>query len=380
MPLAQRHKFVAVCALTSMLAAPAFGQDQAAAGKTAVTAVTLEERNVTPSSTFTGRVEAIESVDLRARVEGFLEKRLFEEGSLVKKGDLLFQIEKAPYQTTIDATEADIIAAKGELALADIEVQRQTELVEKKAVAQSKLDEANAQQAKAKGALLHDQASLERAKLDLSYTDIYSPIDGRISRTPFSEGDLVNPNSGILATIVSQDPIYVTFPISVSQLVTLREQAAESGMTRDDVRFHVELANGTPYDQEGKIAFVGVQAQQGTDTVAVRGTIANPDQALIDEAVVTVVVDIGKPTPRIVVPQAAVQFDQQGRYVLTVGDGNKVAVARITVESTIGAFYVVSDGLAAGDRVITEGLQKVRAGQEVDVTAQDLPPLQPQGI
>ena len=184
---------------------------------------------VTPASTFVGRIEATDSVDLRARVPGFLERQLFREGADVKAGDLLFLIEKAPYQAVISEIEATITRAQATLQLADLEVDRQSTLVSKQAAAKARLDEAVAKQGEARGDLQRQEASLEKATLDLSYTDIKAPLAGRIGRAHYSVGDLVGPESGALATIVAQDPVYVTFPVTQRDLLEVRRRAAAEG-------------------------------------------------------------------------------------------------------------------------------------------------------
>jgi membrane fusion protein (multidrug efflux system) len=345
-----------------LLAGVAPALAQSAAKPPAVTVVPVEQREITPSVTFTGRIEAKDKVDLRARVEGFLEQRLFEEGQEVKAGDLLFVIEKAPYKAQIETVDATIARAQATLDLAEIERRRQSELVKKQATAQARLDDATAKAGEARADLRRQQANLTQAELDLGYTDVKAPITGRIGRASFSVGDFVGPSSGTLATIVSQDPMYVTFPVTQRQLLTVRK----SGTDPRSVAVKVRLADGSAYDQVGRINFVDVQVDPGTDTVQVRATMANPQRILVDGQLVTVVVETAKPEPALVVPQAAVQIDQAGRFVLLVTKDNKVQVQRVTIGDERDGLYVVRSGLQAGDRVITEGLQKVRPGMVVD--------------
>ena len=185
---------------------------QQAATAPAVTVVKVEEREITPAVSFTGRIEAKDKVDLRARVEGFLEQRLFEEGQTVEAGQLLFVIEKAPYTAAIETVDASIARAQATLDLAELERRRQGELVKKQAAAQAKLDDATAKAGEAKADLRRQQANLTTAELDLGYTDIKAPFAGRIGRAAYSVGEFVGPSSGTLATIVSQDPMYVDLP------------------------------------------------------------------------------------------------------------------------------------------------------------------------
>ena len=360
----------------ALLILPSLGGNGASAQQApAVTVVTVEPRDITPSTSFTGRIEAMDKVDLRARVEGFLEQRLFTEGQDVKAGDLLFVIEKAPYQAEIENVEAAIARAQATLDLAEIEQRRQGELVKKQATAQARLDEATGRAGEAHADLQRQQATLTTAELNLGYTDIKAPIAGRIGRSNYSVGNFVGPQSGTLATIVSQNPMYVTIPVTQRQLLAVRKESAAGGSDATDMAIKVRLADGSMYGEVGRFNFVDVQVNPGTDTVQVRATLANPDGALIDGQLVTAVVETAKPQAALVIPQQAVQIDQAGRYVLKVDAENKAQVQRITVGGEDQGYYVVTNGLTQGERVITEGLQKVRPGMVVDAaTAPSAPP------
>jgi membrane fusion protein (multidrug efflux system) len=341
----------------------------------AVTVVTVEQRDITPATSFTGRIEAKDKVELRARVEGFLEQQLFTEGDEVKAGDLLFVIEKAPYQAEIENVNAAIARAQATWDLAEIERRRQSELVKKQATAQARLDEATGRSGEARADLQRQQANLTTAELNLGYTDIKAPITGRIGRSTFSVGNFVGPQSGTLATIVSQDPMYVTFPVTQRQLLAVRKASEAGGRDPKDMAVKVKLADGSLYGEVGRLNFVDVQVNQGTDTVQVRATVPNPEGLLVDGQLVTVVVETAKPQAALVIPQQAVQIDQAGRYVLKVDVENKVQVQRVTVGGEDQGYYVVTNGLTQGERVITEGLQKVRPGMVVDAaTAPSAPP------
>ena len=319
-----------------------------------------------PSTSFTGRIEAKDKVDLRARVEGFLEQQLFTEGQEVAAGDLLFVIEKAPYQAEIETVEAAIARAQATLDRAELERRRQAQLVKKQAAAQAKLDDAAAAAGEARADLRRQQANLTTAELDLGYTEIRAPIAGRVGRSNFAVGNFVGPQSGTLATIVSQDPMYVTFPVTQRQLLAVRKDAAEASGDPRNIAVRVRLADGSLHDELGRLNFVDVQFNAGTDTVQVRATLPNPKDILVDGQLVTAVAQTAQPQAALVIPQQAVQVDQAGRYVLKVDAENKVQVQRITVGADQEGFYSVTNGLAQGERVVTEGLQKVRPGMVVD--------------
>jgi membrane fusion protein, multidrug efflux system len=315
-----------------------------------------------PTITFTGRVQARDRVDLRARVEGFLEKRLFTEGQDVKEGDLLFTIEKGQYRAAIEQINGTILKAEAALKLSNVEVQRQQTLVTKEVGTQAKLDQVHAKQGEAQGDLAQQKAALDNAQLNLGYTDIRAPISGRIGRSTFSVGNFVTPSAGTLATIVSQDPIYVTFPVTQREMLAIRKT---KGTSSNDAVIHVQLADGTRYPTPGKVDFVDVTVNQGTDTVQVRAVFPNPDRILVDGQLVNVTAESGNSESALVIPQQAIQVDQSGTFVLVVDTDNKVEVRRVQIARGAGDRVTVQKGLSAGERVMTEGIQKVRPGQTV---------------
>lgn len=338
----------------------------------AVTVTSVAKQDVTPSTTFNARIEAVDSVDLRARVQGFVEKRLFDEGAEVRAGDPLIVLEKAPYEAQVEQVRGQITSAEGALKLAKIEVDRNETLVRRQAVAQAKLDESNARYAQALGELQQLQAALKRAELDLGYTDIKAPMDGRIGRFQVSVGDFVTPSSDALAAIVSQDPMYVTFPVSARKLLEVRKAASSQGGDPRNVIVKLRMPDGSIYGETGKIDFVDVQVSPTTDTVTLRATIPNIQndrggRFLIHNQLVTAIIEQAEPEQALVIPQAAVAIDQAGPYVLVVGQEGKAEQRRIRVGAAQGGAISVTDGLKEGERVIVEGLLKVRPGQAVAV-------------
>jgi membrane fusion protein, multidrug efflux system len=327
----------------------------------AVTVISLQPTEVTPGFGFNGRVVAVDAVQLRARVTGFLEQRRFEEGADVQAGDLLFVIEKAPYQAVVDQRRAELASAEANRANTAVQLRRGEELVKRKDIPQAEVDTRRAADEMAAAQILEAQAALEQAEINLGYTEIHAPIAGRISRADFSVGNLVGPDTGVLATIVSQDPIYVTFPVSQRQLLAHRGERGEPVV-------RVTLPDGTLYEHAGKLNFLDVQVDPGTDTVTVRAELPNPERVLVDGQFVGVRVERGEPEKVLAVPQGSLQLDQAGPYVLVVGVDDKVEAKRVTLGAVEGAQVVVEGGLNEGERIIVDGIQKVRPGMTVAVS------------
>ena len=287
-------------------------------------------------------------------------------------GDLLFVIEKDPYQAVVEQRQAELASAEADRANTAVQLQRGEELVKNGNIPKSEVDQRRAADQMAAASILEAQAALQQAEINLGYTDIHAPIAGRIGRADLSVGNLVGPDSGVLARIVSQDPIYVTFPVSQRRLLEYRRERNDTG--RDPV-VRVTLPDGSVYEHPGAVDFVDVQVDQSTDTVAVRAELPNPDRILVDGQFVGVRVEAGQPEQVLAVPQASVQVDQAGPYVLVVGADDKVAARRVTLGIEEGAQVVVERGLEAGDKVIVEGIQKARPGMAV--AASEAPPATP---
>jgi membrane fusion protein (multidrug efflux system) len=334
--------------------------------------VEVTPQDVTPTAQFVGRVVAIDQVDLRARVQGFLEQRLFTEGQHVKQGDLLYVIEQPPFQAQVEEAQADVARAEASVAETKATLERVQEASASGAVSKQEVDQATANDQRAQAEVLGAKAQLQIAELNLSYTEITSPIDGRIGLTTYTIGNLVGPDSGTLATIVSEDPIYVTFPVSSRIRLEVREEAVAKGHPGHFV-VRAQLPDGSTYAHPGKVDFLNIEADQTTDTITVRAEFPNPEHLLVAGQFVNVTVEREKPEERLVVPQPALQLDQAGSYVLLVNSQDEVEQRRVQTGQAYEGNLVVETGLQAGDRVIVEGIQKVRPGVKVQATVVPLP-------
>lgn len=333
-----------------------------------VTVQSIEKISVTPSVTFNGRAEAVSSVALKARVSGFLESISFNEGDVVTKDQVLFGIEKAQYKAQVDAIKGNVFRLRGTLKLAEIERDRRQLLVRRKQISQEELDRAMAGVTEAQGQLLSEQANLEQAELNLSYTEIKAPFTGTIGVSYFDVGDVVSPLSGDLAVIVSKDPMYVNFPVSQRQLLSFREQSANSELDFGGAVVKIRLANGDDYAHVGKVNFIDVLSNPSTDTTIVRAEFPNPDGLLVHQQLLDVVLEESDADMKLAVPQRALLLDQIGAYVLTVDGNDTIQVTRIELGDSVEGMVVVVSGLEEGAKVVVQGGQRVRPGMKVKAT------------
>jgi membrane fusion protein, multidrug efflux system len=364
---------IGVALLICALAAPSLAQQPAPAA-VPVGTVVAARKPIAKVVDFVGRIQAIERVEVQARITGYLENVQFKEGDTVKDGQPLYQIEKELFQAAVDQAQGALAASQSKKLLTAIQYERAEQLMKSSAGTVTARDQALTADRAADAQILIDQANLDTAKTNLSYTQITSPISGKIGRTAITKGNVVSPQSGTLTTIVSQDPMYVLFPVSERQLM----QARRTGNTDDitGIKVKVRFPDGSTYGQVGQINFVDVTVDRATDTVQVRAVFANPSGTLIDGQLVAVNLETGQPEEQVVVPQAALITDQQGVYVFIVENG-KVAIRRVKTGGPTGEDVVVTEGLSGGEQVIVEGLQTIRAG--IPVQANPMPSSLKQG-
>lgn len=334
----------------------------------AVTVITVTEQNVNPVTEYVGHVEAIQAVDLQSRVSGFIEKIYFREGSQVRAGELLYLIEPARYRMQVAVNRARVVKAQAAVK-ETLRLLRRFEAMPSGAIPVTDLEAAEASAERAQAELQEAQALLDLAQIDLDYTRITAPISGRIGATRLSVGNLCAPTSAPLARIVQLDPIRVVFSISENELsvVQLAQADAANEKSSGVMRPRLKLPDGTLAENVGRIDFVDNRVDPSTGTVAVRIRFANPDGLLLPGQYVKLVAGQTAEKMLPVIPQGAVLEDREGRYLLLVDEDNKVVQRRIVTGATVDYLWAVESGLAAGERVIVEGLQKVKPGQLVTI-------------
>jgi membrane fusion protein, multidrug efflux system len=345
-------------AFTILIGFSAHGQP--AGPPPAVLVQPAELRSMTKQAEFVGRAEALEKVDLRARVQGFLGPRLFKEGDNVKEGQVVFTIEREPFETVVDQRKAQLASAQATLANAEQQLQRTAELTRKGNAPVAQLDQRTAEQGQAKAAVMEAEANLRDAAIQLSYTEIKTPISGRIGRSAVSPGNLVGPDSGVLATVVQDNPMQVLFSVTQREMIEARDSEVTG-----KVRARVRLANGSLYSEKGRIDFLDVQVNPRTDGQTVRAMFPNPDDILTSGQTVRVIIEEKGGDEVVVIPQSAVAIDQTGSYVFVVGNDNKVEQRRLRLGAGREGLAVVEEGLKPGERVVVQGQQRVRAGMTV---------------
>lgn len=341
---------------------------QQSAPPPAVTVTTVQLRAVADTDTFTGRIEAVSSVALMARVPGFIEAIGFSEGRSVSKGDALFSIEPDAYQAAVIQIQGQIKSVEAQNTLANIELTRQQTLLEKQDVAESVVQKAQAQVGQIQGQLLELKGSLQIAQLDVTYTSVTAPFDGRVGLTDVAVGAFVSPASGGLVTLSSIDPIHVTFPVAETVLLDYRARQAKTKGAQPLV-VQLTLANGQVYPEQGKIEVVDTQVQSGTDSVIVRALFANTNGTLLDDQLVKVGLIDNVKDKSLTIPVQALQKDQAGYFVLVVDSSNTVEKRPVSVGRIAGITAVIAGGLKEGEQVITEGAQRAQPGKTVDPQA-----------
>ena len=336
------------------------------AGEPYVLVQKLETRNISPATSYIGHVEAIKSVNLKPQVTGYVEKVLFQEGSLVNEGDILFIIEQKRYIANVELRQADLASAKANLVRAERDYKRQKSLSSQNYASKATLDTSESNYLQAKAAVAQAEANLDLAKIDLDYTEIKAPITGYIGKALVTEGNYVNSTTQNLARIVQTDPIRVSFSVSDKDMLNMREMY-KNGADSSPIRTELVLPNGKILVNHLKSRFTDNEINSDTATIAIYAEYSNERNLLIPGNYVDIRVGKKDPQLAVLVPQGAIAQDEHGNYVMVVNDEDIAEERRVLLGDIIEDKQVVTDGLTADDRVIIQGLQKVTNGQKVKV-------------
>jgi RND family efflux transporter MFP subunit len=341
-----------------------------------VTVAKPVQKTVTDYLEFTGNTQAIYTVQLRARVEGYLEALHFQDGADVKKGDLLFTIQPEQYQAQLQQALADVQSQQAALDHAETEFKRYSRLYEQKAAAATDVDNWRFQRDSAKAALMNAQAQIDLAKLNLSYTRVTAPFNGRMGRRLVDPGNLVGAGGQetTLAEINQIDPIYVYFTISEIELLRARKLQRDAGggdYRSRPIPAYVGLANEHGYPHEGRIDFASITVDPSTGTLLLRAVLPNGNRVLLPGLFARIRVPVGREANAILVPEVALGLDQIGRYVLVVNDKNVVERRSVRLGQAFDTMRVIEEGLKGDERVVVNGLQRAIPGREVSPEVQE---------
>ena len=323
------------------------------------------EQSVTDYVEFTGTTRAVAQVELRARVNGYLEKIHFEEGATVAQGQLLFTIEQAPFEVKLRIANAELDKAKAQLDLADAELRRQRTLLSRNAGTVAEFEVQQATREAAAATVASAEASLTESQLQRNYTEVRAPIGGRIGRHLVDEGNLVQAEQTLLALIESYDPIHAYFTISEGDLLDLRRERGGSAFGGGQAEIEMGLGGEEAYPHKGKLDFSDLGVDPSTGTLQLRGIFPNADRSILPGLFARVRTTVGSPTPQWLVPERALGTDQQGDYVLVVDEKGKVEYRQVSLGRLVEGMRVVIKGLKGDEWIVVNGLQRARPGSQV---------------
>lgn len=333
----------------------------------------IEKADVPLITELPGRIAAMRVAEVRPQVGGILQKRLFREGSDVTAGDLLYQIEDAQYRAEVASARAEVARSEAVLTKAQLREKRLARLINTKAVSEEDYDMAAAELREAEAGVAAARAALSAASIDLGFTRVLAPITGRIGKSQITEGALMEAEQeNELAVIQQIDQVYVDITQSTTELLRLKREIASGRVRRDaeEMSLTVVLDDGSTYEHRGSLKFSEISVDQGTSSVTLRGVVPNPDHLLLPGMFVRVRVDQGVRADSLLIPQRGLTFDYSGAATaMVVGEDNVVERRILDVGQAVGDQWLVLSGLEAGEKVVVEGLQKIRSGAEVKVVS-----------
>lgn len=346
---------------------------QGGSPKTEVGVVTLQKENVVLQSELPGRTVPSLISEVRPQVSGIVKARLFQEGATVKAGQLLYQIESSSYQAAYDEAKADLVNAEAGVTASKLKYERYAELLDIEGVSKQDADDAQATYQQALASVALKKAALQSAQINLDYTRIRAPISGKISKSNVTAGALVTANQETaLATIRALDPIYVDLTQSSTQMLRLRKLLNTNGMSLGSMSMRLKLEDGSDYGRTGTLESQEVAVDEATGSVTLRAQFANPDSLLLPGMYVRAVLDEAVSSAALLVPQQSVSRDTKGNALaMVIGKDDKVEQRMVVVDRAVGNKWLITEGLNAGERVVVEGLGKIRAGQAVQVVSID---------
>ncbi|GGA79708.1 MexE family multidrug efflux RND transporter periplasmic adaptor subunit [Neiella marina] len=326
----------------------------------------IDLKPLNPAVEFVGRTVASEDVSIKARVSGQLLARHFKDGAKVEQNQLLFEIDPASYTAELNRQKATLSQAKSAYEVASLQYSRGKQLNEKKLLSDMDMDELTSRMLQAKASVEGAESAVEVAELNLEYTKVHAPVAGRMSKSEVFIGDLITPERQ-MASLVQVDPMWIDFQVSERSVLNARQQMLESGAhSIDDLNISLRLPNNTMFDQKGRINASENRIDQATGTISIRAIFPNPDQILIPGMYVTLIIEGIEPVEAVLIEQRAISQDQQGHFVMVVKDDNTVEKRIIKVGNQQGIFWHVEEGLSPGERVVINGLQRIRPGITVD--------------
>jgi RND family efflux transporter MFP subunit len=372
-----RHRLmIGACAAVLLLAACGKSKQEATVQvpppKVVVAEVT--QQTIPVSMDFSATVKAVKSIDIIPRVSGYVVERYFTEGDYVKEGTALYLIDPKPYQANLDATQAKLVRDQASVKLWEAEVTRYTRLAKQKAGSVEDKEKAIAHLAEFKATVAQDQADIDNTELQLGYTHITAPFDGRIQKTRINIGQLVHEQQDILTTLVQMDPIYVIFNLSRTQSYQVQKLRHEGlGMqTLDQYKASIQLPDGSPYPHQGAVDYVSAQVNPNTDTFEARALFPNQviegkDADLMPGQYTPLTLIVGRRPDALLIPQPALIQSQAGMHVYVLGKDNKVDHRKVEVGNAYQHYWIIEKGLSKGEKVIVKGVQKVKQGMTVTV-------------